>query len=85
MAITRDTLVDWVHEALEGLGGSAKIPEVAKYIWEHHEAELRAAEEPLFYTWQYDIRWAAQKLRDNGLLSTPGSQERGRWILKRAA
>ena len=85
MATTRDTLVDWVLEALQGLGGSARIPEVAKFIWEHHEADLRAADEPLFYTWQYDIRWAAQKLRDQGLLGVPGAQERGLWILKSAS
>ncbi len=82
MPITRDDLVGWVHDALVDAGGSAPIHSVAKHIWENHEDELRGAGEPLFYTWQYDIRWAAQKLRDRGLLATPGATKRGEWTLK---
>jgi len=37
--------------------------DVAKDIWTHHEEELKASGK-LFYTWQYEMRWAAQKLRD---------------------
>ena len=65
--ITRDTLMDWIVDALRARGGGSNVVGVAKYIWDHHEHELRESGD-LFYTWQYDIRWAAKKLRDRGLI-----------------
>jgi len=64
---SRHDLQDWVIEALQALGGRGKVVDVCKHIWKHREAELRASGD-LFYTWQYDVRWAAQKLRDGGKL-----------------
>ena len=64
---TRDDLMAWVLEALRANGGKATVIEVAKQIWNRHEDELRDAGD-LFYTWQYDIRWAATKLRHRGQL-----------------
>ena len=63
----REDLKPWVIDALRAHGGSATIIEVCQYIWEHHEGELKSSGN-LFYTWQYDVRWAAQTLRDNGTL-----------------
>ena len=63
----RDVLLDWVIEALQQRGGSSNVLGVAKSIWAKHEAEIRASGD-LFYTWQYDIRWAATKLRKQGRL-----------------
>ncbi len=60
-------LKEWVEEALRELG-PAKVVEVSRWVWEHREAELRASGS-LFYTWQYDLRWAAQALRDEGRLA----------------
>lgn len=65
--ITRDVLEDWVVEALASSGGVGSPVSVSKYIWQHRRAELEQAGD-LFYTWQYDVRWAAQKLRDAGKL-----------------
>jgi hypothetical protein len=39
----RDVLKDWIVEALEAADGGARIVEVCKYIWSHHEHELSAA------------------------------------------
>jgi hypothetical protein len=61
--VKRSDLPDLVHKALVALGGKAPLAKVAQHIWENHETELRDSGE-LFYTWQYDMRWAAQKLRD---------------------
>jgi hypothetical protein len=61
--MTRDELPSLVQESLKRLGGAAPLVEVAKDIWKHHEAHLRESGD-LFYTWQYDMRWAAQRLRD---------------------
>lgn len=58
----------WIQEALEGRGGSASLVEVCRDVWQVHEQDLRASGD-LFYTWQYDIRWAAQELRNRGVLA----------------
>lgn len=59
--------MEWVVEALTSMGGKGSAKDVSKYIWNHYEEELRKSGD-LLYTWQYDVRWAAQKLRDSGRL-----------------
>ena len=59
---TREDLVDWVYIAIQEAGGAAPPAAVAKHIWLHHEDELRHSGD-LFFTWQYDMRWATHKLR----------------------
>lgn len=68
---TRDDLRLWVYEAVAALGGEASVVEVAKEIWDRHEKDLRKSGD-LFFTWQYDIRWAAQRLREQGKLRLNG-------------
>ena len=63
----REDLKTWVIDALRAHGNSATIVEVCQHIWEHHEMELKSSGD-LFYTWQYDMRWAGQELRNNGTL-----------------
>jgi hypothetical protein len=65
--IVRDDLQDWVIRALKDNGGQAKLSDVAKHIWSNHGDELQGAGDN-FYTWQYDMRWAATKLRKRGKL-----------------
>lgn len=64
---TRDDMKPWVLAALKHSGGKGRPREVAKYIWENYESELRKSGD-ILYTWQYDVRWAAQSLRDSGIL-----------------
>ena len=64
---TREDLEGWVVEALRTCGGRARIVQICRHIWEHYEDELRASGD-LLYTWQYDVRWAGQRLRDRGVL-----------------
>ena len=78
---SRDDLMRWVLDALREHGGEAKIVDIAKHLWSRHEDDLRAAGD-LFYTWQYDMRWAAKKLRDTGELAAPEASPRGSWSLK---
>ena len=75
---TRADLPDWVLEALQELGGSAHAVDVARVVWCRHEIDLRASGD-LFYTWQYDLRWAGTKLRKAGLLR--GNERGERWAL----
>lgn len=70
----------WVLEAVRALGGEATVVDVARHVWDHHESELRASE-PLFYTWQYDMRWCATQLRHEGLLAPSVRGSAGRWRL----
>lgn len=68
---TRDDLWLWVHEAVAALGGEASVVDVAKEIWNAHDGDIRKSGD-LFYTWQYDMRWAAQRLREQGKLKLNG-------------
>lgn len=77
---TREDMQDWVVVCLKSRGGSGWAREVSKYVWEHYEAELKASGN-LLYTWQYDIRWAAQKLRDSGVLKPVNGRRDLPWEL----
>jgi hypothetical protein len=77
---TRYDLEDWVVEALQALGGSATVLDVCQQVWQRHEHDLRASGS-LFYTWQYDIRWAAHRLRRRRLLLPSQTSPQGVWEL----
>jgi hypothetical protein len=77
----KDLLKDWVRDALGSVGGEGSINDVAKYVWDNHESELRDSGEH-FYTWQYDLRWAAQELRNKSKLSVRRVGRRSIWTLK---
>jgi hypothetical protein len=70
-----------VSEALEALRGRGSLVAVSRQIWEAHEQDLRASGN-LFYTWQYDIRWAANRLRRSGIMKGAKSSPTGIWELK---
>lgn len=73
-------LMPWIVEALTALGGSGSVIDVSRIVWERHEEDLRASGD-LFYSWQYDIRWAAQKLRDSGTLKKMDGSRARAWSL----
>lgn len=79
---TKHDLVDWLHQALQDSGGRGRIADLCRYVWEHHEHELRASGD-LFYTWQYDIRWAAYQLRKSGKIKSDKLSPKGVWELSR--
>ena len=66
--VNREDLKDWVLAALVAAGGQASIVQVARHIWITYKGELERSGD-LFYTWQYDMRWAATKLRHDGRLA----------------
>ncbi|MEC5214947.1 hypothetical protein RCH06_003519 [Polaromonas sp. CG_9.5] len=77
---TKLDLQDWVIDALKDLGGSARLVEVAKHLWKHHEHDLKASGD-LFFTWQYDMRWAANQLRTLKKLKAAYISPSGVWEL----
>ena len=70
--MTRNDLPDLVIEALESMGGSGRIVAICKFIWNKYQHQLSRSGD-LYYTWQYEVRWAGQYLRDKGLLQKPQS------------
>ncbi|QNF94428.1 hypothetical protein [Janibacter sp. YB324] len=80
MANNTEVLKPWIVEALQSGGREKSILEVAKFVWEHHEQELRDAGD-LFFSWQYDLRWAAQALRNEGELKAKDGKRSGGWEL----
>ena len=78
--MTRSDFPALIMEALESMGGQGTIVQICKYIWERKQQELKAAGD-LFYTWQYDMRWAGQKLRLEGKLISAQKTSRGLWEL----
>lgn len=78
--ISRSDLQDWVVSALRELGGSGSIVGVAKILWRDHENDLKASGD-LFYTWQYDMRWACTKLRKNKVVCAAEATPKGVWRL----
>ncbi len=77
---TRRDLMDWVVDALRDNGGQASIVEIARHMWNHREDDLRGSGD-LFFTWQYDMRWAADHLRREGRLRPKPKGDRGPWHL----
>jgi len=71
MVVTKNDLKSWVLDALRALGGSGRIAQIARHIWDHHEKELKASGD-IFYTWQYAMRWAGQELQKERKLSKGG-------------
>lgn len=78
--IQKADLAQWIVDALRARGGSAHHVRIAEAIWLEHEEDLRASGD-LFFTWQYDLRWAAQKLRDSGVLKPVQGRGDGTWQL----
>ena len=77
---TREHMKDWVIHALKSLGGKGWPKDVSKYIWDHYESELKQSGS-LLYTWQYDVRWAAQALRNSGILKPVNGRRDLPWEL----
>ena len=78
----RAALKQWVVEALKRKGGRAKLIDVARDLWANHEQELRRMDD-LFYTWQYDMRWAATALRKDGIMEPAPRGSGSVWALVR--
>jgi hypothetical protein len=71
MAASAENQKLWVLDALRASEGEARVPNIARHIWENHEDDLRASGD-LFYTWQYAMRWAGQVLQKEGKLTKNG-------------
>lgn len=73
-------MTEWVVEVLKRTGGRAYILEIAKAVWELHETDIREGGD-LLYEWQYELRWAGDILRRDGVLRPSEDTRRGIWEL----
>lgn len=76
--MTKDMLPDLLYDVLQEMGGCGAIVLVCKKFWAKHENELKKSGD-LFYTWQYDIRWAATTLRKTGRMIDAKVSPSGVW------
>jgi hypothetical protein len=76
----RSDLEGWIVDALKHFGGQATITEIAKHIWGHHQAALTATDKVQF-NWHYDMRRAAETLRNRKKLKTAKLTPKGTWSL----
>jgi hypothetical protein len=74
----REELAEIGSRAVATGGGEATIVQVAEYIWRNHEADLKASGDQ-FYTWQYEMRWAAQSPRSQGKLELGRKSGKNTW------
>ena len=58
----RDDLPDLLYRNLDELGGEATVVEAAAWFWSRYDKELRNSGH-LFYTWEFDLKKAAESLR----------------------
>lgn len=81
--MTRQDLPNKLENILKSIGGKGSIVEVCKAFWGKYEDDLRESGD-LFYTWQYDIRWAATELRKNKKMKSAETSEKGIWELAKS-
>ncbi|MBA5238197.1 hypothetical protein H2Y54_16845 [Pectobacterium aroidearum] len=80
MMVTRERMKQWIIACLQERNGCGWPREVSKYVWDNYESELKASGD-ILYTWQYDIRWAAQQLRYEGVLKPVNGRRDLPWEL----
>lgn len=72
--MTRKDLPDILYQLIKELGESATMMTIFRKFWKDHKSELNENDD-FFYTWNYDIRWAATKLRKEGRMKNASRQE----------
>jgi hypothetical protein len=73
--------MEWVVNALNANQGNATLTDICKYIWSNYKKEIQASGDG-FYTWQFDVRHAVQKLRDNDTIRLADITLEGVWVLE---
>ncbi len=80
MKVKRENLKTLIVEALNELGGTGYVKDIGKFIWDNYEDDIKSSDD-ILYTWQYDVRWAAQKLRDSSILKPVHGNRKLPWQL----
>lgn len=78
--MTRLDLPEKLFSTLKSMEGKGTILEICKEFWAEYEVDLKESGD-LFYTWQYDIRWAATELRKSKRMKAAELSKKGTWEL----
>lgn len=76
----RSDLPNLLYNLISSLGGSAKVIDIFKAFWIAYQTDLKNSGN-LFYTWNYDIRWAATELRKSGRMKPASETPKGTWMI----
>ena len=74
----RYDLPDILYKSIKEMGGQSRIVDICRYVWKNYQDELLNSGD-LFYTWQYDIRWAATELRKSQRMKSAEQSPKGIW------
>jgi hypothetical protein len=77
---SREDVETWLQATLKTLGGKGRVAQICKEVRARYETELRQSGD-LFYAWQYDIRWAANRLRRRKIMKSVEISPAGLWEL----
>jgi hypothetical protein len=73
--ITKQDLPNILHKLLhDNFNGRAEMMDIFKKFYKVYEDALKNSDD-LFYTWNYDIRWAATELRKQKIMKPASSKE----------
>ncbi len=72
--MTRSDLPNILYSILKQLGGSATMMDVFKKFWVDNKHKLHETDD-IFYSWNFDIRWAATQLRKQGKMKPATKKE----------
>lgn len=75
--MVRNDLPDLLYKTISSLGGKASMMDIFREFWRLYISKLSPTDD-MFYTWNYDIRWAATKLRKEGRMKPAHSKENPR-------
>ncbi len=67
-------------ENLKKLGGKSHFVPICRLVWGNHENWIRRSENMLFI-WQYELGWAATRLRKKGIMLPDSGLKDGTWEL----
>ncbi|MCE5343346.1 MAG: hypothetical protein LLF96_07160 [Eubacteriales bacterium] len=76
--MTKYDLPDLLYDTIKDIGGKADIISICKSFWKQHQDDLIDSGD-LYYTWQYDIRWAATGLRKSKRMKAAEQSPSGIW------
>jgi len=74
----REDLPDILYNIIKSFpNGSATMQQIFRRFWNLYKKKLNEADD-IFYTWNYEIRWAATELRKQGRMKPAHSRENTR-------
>jgi hypothetical protein len=74
----KEELPELLYLLLIEMGGKAKLIDIFKAFYSKYESQLKKSGD-LYYTWNYEIRWAATKLRKENRMVNAKEQKKGIW------